>query len=118
MARRRHSHEELWIEVAIRKLKRDARRHKHRKPRLKPNAHSAFEGFNSYMEVFGYLLHFSARNHETNKHVAILLQCVIPRCQLIRATGRQPRIVDGRVNLYQEAGSWHIEMESGAPPHP
>ncbi|CEM38188.1 unnamed protein product [Vitrella brassicaformis CCMP3155] len=159
MARQRHPHEELWVEVAIRKLKTDARRHKNRKPRLKPNAHSAFDGFKSYMEVFGYLLHFS---------VTILLQCVIPRtlrylemtngqcrmnrfwnilwlyidiliiiwqlcpkfrwciiiwcrvvvvpiCQLIRATGRQPRIVDGRVNLYQQHGRWYIEMESGAP---
>ncbi|CEM04585.1 unnamed protein product [Vitrella brassicaformis CCMP3155] len=48
----------------------------------------------------------------------IIIWCrvvVVPICQLIRATGRQPRIVDGRVNLYQQHGRWYIEMESGAP---
>ncbi|CEM08124.1 unnamed protein product [Vitrella brassicaformis CCMP3155] len=169
MARKRHPHEELWVKVAIRRLKSRHKRSPSERPLRKADLQRIkFEGFDGYMEVFGYLLHFSARHHETNEHYTILLDYVIPRvlrylnltngqcrmnkhwnilwlftdiiiiicklcpkfkwciiiwcqvvvvpiCQLIRATGRQPRIVDGRVNLYQQHGRWYIQMESGAP---
>ncbi|CEL94639.1 unnamed protein product [Vitrella brassicaformis CCMP3155] len=50
-----------------------------KRPTRSDDAPHAFVGFLWFTEIFGYMLDFSARNHQTNEHIFLRLERVIPR---------------------------------------
>ncbi|CEL94657.1 unnamed protein product [Vitrella brassicaformis CCMP3155] len=63
------------------------------------------------------MLDFSARNHQTNEHITLRLESVIPRVlEYFEESGLEPLIVDGCVVIYKGTdGHWWIQTVDGQP---
>ncbi|CEM38565.1 unnamed protein product [Vitrella brassicaformis CCMP3155] len=63
----------------IDKIKKNHQEKPDDKPTRSNDAPHGFVGFLWFSEIFGYVLHFSHRNHRTNEHITLSLDAVIPR---------------------------------------